>query len=586
MMNPEPENTSKKTRTGPGWFRAWLILLAVLFIIMAGYDGMTGNLGPPRDWWLCVPLALLASAVMATIVLGVWRFARWLLRWRNFKRFLFGVACFMTLVALLYVEEDWRAKHAWEKFKREWEAKGEKFEYASVVPPPVPDDENFALTPIVYSSYGQMPTRNGKEIPANERDTNWVNRLNMPVLLDYADWPTNGGGHWEKGTLTDLRPWQEYYRQLAARTNFFPVAPQPQTPAQDVLTALSKYDAAIEELRAASRLPYSRFPIDYDQAEPAAILLPHLATMKGCSQILQLRATAELQDGQSQKALDDVKLMLYLTQSMRTEPVLVSHLVRLAMAAITLQPIYEGLAQHQWSDAQLAELDAELAKMDFLADYEFAMRGEMMFGISETEYWRRSRNFQVLDYDENGRHSSSASQIGFRLVPASFFYRNELTIAQMHERWTLPLADVENRVVSPTKVNQSIAAGDQALRHGWPYNIFARLLFPALGKVVIRYAREQSCVDLARVAIALERYRLAHGEYPESLDALAPRFMERVPHDIIGGQPLHYRRTADGLFVLYSVGWNETDDGGQVDLKKGGTVDINQGDWVWRYPAR
>ena len=90
------------------------------------------------------------------------------------------------------------------------------------------------------------------------------------------------------------------------------------------------------------------------------------------------------------------------------------------------------------------------------------------------------------------------------------------------------------------------------------------MLLPRIGNAVKKFAYAQTSVDLARVAIALERYRLAHGEYPESLDALAPQFMEKVPHDIIGGQPLHYRRTDDGQFVLYSVGWNETDDGGVV----------------------
>jgi subtilase family serine protease len=60
-----------------------------------------------------------------------------------------------------------------------------------------------------------------------------------------------------------------------------------------------------------------------------------------------------------------------------------------------------------------------------------------------------------------------------------------------------------------------------------------------------------------------------------------------LPHDIINGQPLHYRRTADGQFVLYSIGWNETDDGGVVVLNKGSssTVDINRGDWVWSSSA-
>jgi hypothetical protein len=116
------------------------------------------------------------------------------------------------------------------------------------------------------------------------------------------------------------------------------------------------------------------------------------------------------------------------------------------------------------------------------------------------------------------------------------------------------------------------------------------MIFPAIGNAVTKYARAQSSVDLARVAIALERYRLAHGEFPESLAPLAPQFMEKIPHDIIGGQPLHYRRTDDGQFVLYSVGWNEMDDGGVVVLDgpfgKSGNVNINEGDWVWRYPQK
>jgi len=101
---------------------------------------------------------------------------------------------------------------------------------------------------------------------------------------------------------------------------------------------------------------------------------------------------------------------------------------------------------------------------------------------------------------------------------------------------------------------------------------------------------------LARVACALERYRLAHGEYPESLNALAPQFMGKIPHDIINGQPLKYRRdppsqsssAAGGQFVLYSVGWNETDDGGVAVFRKGSTriVDTDQGDWVWQYPQK
>jgi hypothetical protein len=112
--------------------------------------------------------------------------------------------------------------------------------------------------------------------------------------------------------------------------------------------------------------------------------------------------------------------------------------------------------------------------------------------------------------------------------------------------------------------------------------------FLFMGNFLKEIAYGQSSVDLARTAITLERYRLAHGEYPASLAVLAPQFIEKVPHDVIGGQPLKYRREADGQFVLYSVGWNERDDGGVIVLQKGSTPTVNrdEGDWVWRYPQK
>ena len=109
---------------------------------------------------------------------------------------------------------------------------------------------------------------------------------------------------------------------------------------------MSKYDAVIEELRAASRLPHSRYPINYDSESPFMIYLPHLAPLKICAQVLQLRSVAELQAGQAGKALDDVRLALQLADKVRTEPLLISHLVRVAMVQLMLQPVWEGLAQY------------------------------------------------------------------------------------------------------------------------------------------------------------------------------------------------------------------------------------------------
>ena len=106
--------------------------------------------------------------------------------------------------------------------------------------------------------------------------------------------------------------------------------------------------------------------------------------------------------------------------------------------------------------------------------------------------------------------------------------------------------------------------------------------------------QEQQLVE--RWTAANERYRLAHGKFPPTLAALVPQFTRKLPHDVINGEPLHYRLTDDGQFVLYSVGWNEKDDAGTIVGNKGDAdtmvwlkyrnTNWKDGDWVWRYPAR
>ncbi|HEX5399657.1 MAG TPA: hypothetical protein VFY06_11485, partial [Verrucomicrobiae bacterium] len=170
--------------------------------------------------------------------------------WRILRRILIGLAVVATLIAVFYTEEDWRGKHDWETYRRQLEAQGEKLDWQAFVPPPVPDNQNFFTAPIMsniltgkitMSAYG---SDGGPELRP---------RSGQAGYAVYRMYPT------------DLEAWQSYYRD---QTNTdadakFPVAAQPQTPAKDVLLALSKYDSAVEELRQASRRPYANLPIPY-----------------------------------------------------------------------------------------------------------------------------------------------------------------------------------------------------------------------------------------------------------------------------------------------------------------------------------
>ncbi|MCX7010902.1 MAG: hypothetical protein NTY53_27295, partial [Kiritimatiellaeota bacterium] len=135
------------------------------------------------------------------------------------------------------------------------------------------------------------------------------------------------------------------------------------------------------------------------------------------------------------------------------------------------------------------------------------------------------------------------------------------------------------------------SADGASIPRGWaafPYHVLESLLVPAISSVVLKVGVAQTAVQNAMLACALERYRLANGRLPEKLDALVPQFIAAVPRDVIDGQPLRYRLDGNAGFVLYSIGWNQKDDGGVVGLIKPTSpdakprVDDKQGDWIWR----
>ena len=159
------------------------------------------------------------------------------------------------------------------------------------------------------------------------------------------------------------------------------------------------------------------------------------------------------------KALADVMLILRVTESVRAEPFLISHLVRIATLNIALQPIWEGLAQHQWSNAQLTELDTELAKIDFLADYKMTMRGEMGFQPGTIDYLRRHpEQMSSVFGNGNGVKPPFKSRILWHLIPGGWYYQNRINCVQPIVELYIPLADVNRRIISP-KAARSCGCG-------------------------------------------------------------------------------------------------------------------------------
>ena len=113
----------------------------------------------------------------------------------------------------------------------------------------------------------------------------------------------------------------------------------------------------------------------------------------------------------------------------------------------------------------------------------------------------------------------------------------------------------------------------------------------ASGAALRKAARVQTARNVVVTAIALKRYELQHHQLPNTLDELIPEFLKSVPTDYMDGQPLRYRRNGDGTFLLYSVGENGLDDGGNPAFPKYFQSsnyywqNSEALDWVWPQPA-
>ena len=112
------------------------------------------------------------------------------------------------------------------------------------------------------------------------------------------------------------------------------------------------------------------------------------------------------------------------------------------------------------------------------------------------------------------------------------------------------------------------------------HRFWASFVMASLERTFPKAARAQTMAQLTATACALERHRLATDGYPESLDDLLPEIKADLIQKGPAWEKFKYRKTADGRFLLYSVGLDQKDDGGEV-IRKGTSVDFESGDLVW-----
>src|SRR5439155_7979498 len=155
--------------------------------------------------------------------------------------------------------------------------------------------------------------------------------------------------------------------------------------ANTLLHALKPFDEVLRELATASRLAYFQTSTNRnalavlrgDRHENVSLIRLHM--------LFQVRALALLANGQTSEAAEDLLTGLRFARLAGESPDAESLARTQILLARSLQPLWEGIVEHRWTQPQLVAFQGELARFNLLADYTNAVRRVVLANI---EIWR------------------------------------------------------------------------------------------------------------------------------------------------------------------------------------------------------
>lgn len=507
---------------------------------------------------------------------------------------------FLLLIFLLlagiygfYVYADARGVREWEETKKSLQTAGDNLDFNSYIPPKIPDDQNLGAIPLFKLE--PEPSYHNKLYPQalwqaaenSIRDISWLRKGGSSVI---SDWST--GEFLDKDNIE--KKIDDKYKDV------FPRASQKLEP-------LEKLDALFPSLKElhieTAKRPLCRFEREYGNFSPNnPSTYGFMDALNKLCRMIHLHAIMMLNANRPDLALDDIKLILKLDSGLKQEPIWVSGIYARAMVRNCMGSIWEGLNHHVWTDSQLAELQVSLQEIDVLKGYQLSLRGDALGRVvplvddslhhrDDTASWVLYGGplREVIPPGTKMPQLWTAEEFAFWLLPNGTFDMAKARSVSFAMEAARKVVDLATHRVFPTKANEF----ENKITSLNPYAVPNLLLqYSEISPHGINegsamgFSVSQFFVDAAIIQCALERYRLAHGKYPESLNELRPYSNGPLPHDLINGEPYHYKLQPDGKFLLYSVGWNQVDDGGTIvyNIHSPDAIDREKGDWVWPIP--
>jgi hypothetical protein len=482
------------------------------------------------------------------------------------------VGIVLGVAILIPVVRHYQLRFAVANYVAELKAKGEPMDLAQVIPPPVPPEQNGV--PFITNAL------------ANLKSESLVGSNPPPAMRAIS--PGKAMVGWQQPDIRSsdgTNKWEDLGRELAAAKS------------------------GLDSFQSLTNHPVLDFNLDYQKGFD--LQLPDLALLKRSAQWLSASAIYNLHQGNTTNACADVRAILAIAKGEADERIIISQLVRIAIAAIGASATWEILQSPDASDDEMAQMQQEWQSLDFVKSMEQALVFERAQDLQEFSQTRTStekfNKFWGYFYTPTGPIENDLDQMGpihrslllqkWDELRWRWFwsYQDELyglqslqvvigatRIAGTNESFQMVQSFTDTHLNSLYAKRHSINPMN-GLRDAFSAN--------AMNASLRKAVRIETARNVVVVAIAIKRYELQHHQLPATLDDLTPDLLQTVPIDCMDGQPLRYRPNSDGTFLLYSVGTDGKDDGGDSSLQK----NIQSSnfywqndhalDWVWPQPA-
>jgi hypothetical protein len=333
---------------------------------------------------------------------------------------------------------------------------------------------------------------------------------------------------------------------------------------------------AVELARSLAEMPAGRHQLTI-APNPILTLLPDQQNTRATFNLLRYDVLDLGQKGDGRAALRSCRALVNAARSLDDEPFIISQLVRIAGIGVAASAIERSLAQGEPPAEELARLQKLLEEEEGHRTLLVALRGE------------RALQHKIFTGLTNGSININEVTGGgaggdWGEVMAGWFQ------AILARREHPEIMEMMSRAIAAARLpeHEQLAAEkelDEALRSLPRSIILVRLLMPGMSKVAAAARRKTAMVRCLRVLLALERYRLDKKAWPAKLEELTPQYLSSVPLDPYDGKALRYRRVKDGV-IVYSVGPDGTDDGGNIDRTAPTKAGTDLGYQLWDAPHR